>query len=446
MAGKRVTVIVSDLHMGDGGPGDDFVDDARQFARLVREQASTPEGSAGGIELIVNGDFLELVQVRPELHGCDDERFWASERESMARVDHVVAGHREAFAALAEFQAIGNQVTLFPGNHDIDLVWPGVQAQLRDLVPGIAIETDAVTYERYGGRLRISHGHLFETIDPANMFPTFPTLILDGADPKRLPMCPGTLFMLRFVNPMEAKYPFADNVSPLKALVGILARDDHFGFASLAWLFSRFMAQHPRAFLSAEDQDAPIGAQLLGAVRTDRHFREALAKLRVDVLGDAGTTEADVKRDLASEDAVAGLIERLFRADPTMDKWLSVLDGAKPSVLGVDEDGAGVLAINAARTTDARAGCIEIAKNLWKAGAQVVVLGHTHLPQNEGRGAQRYYNPGSWTRYVEDAGKLTLEDLKDESKFPYQLNYVRVEDAGEPVLRSEMVTFKRRPS
>ena len=63
---KRVTLIVSDLHMGDGTAGDDFVDDAHQFSTFVKSQAAKAEGRDGQIELIINGDFLELVQVFPK--------------------------------------------------------------------------------------------------------------------------------------------------------------------------------------------------------------------------------------------------------------------------------------------------------------------------------------------------------------------------------------------
>ena len=95
--------------------------------------------------------------------------------------------------------------------------------------------------------------------------------------------------------------------------------------------------------------------------------------------------------------------------------------------------------------TDALAGCITIAEGRWRVGAQVVVLGHTHLPQTVGTGALRYYNPGSWTRYVDNASTLRLEQLEDESKFPYELNYVRVEDTGAKVLQSDMITVEKRP-
>ena len=209
---KRVTLIVSDLHMGDGTAGDDFVDDTHQFSTFVKSQAAKAEGRDGQIELIINGDFLELVQVFPEAYQASSSLHWCSESESVQKLDRILSGHPAVFDALKEFQSQGNQVTLFPGNHDVDLHWPAVQERLRQRVPGINIETNKVAYERYGGRLHISHGHFFPSIDPANGFTTPENPILNDVNPPRLEMCAGTLFMVKFVNLMEAKYPFADNL------------------------------------------------------------------------------------------------------------------------------------------------------------------------------------------------------------------------------------------
>jgi hypothetical protein len=59
----------------------------------------------------------------------------------------------------------------------------------------------------------------------------------------------------------------------------------------------------------------------------------------------------------------------------------------------------------------------EAARALLLHGAEVVVFGHTHQPDewrphtNEDGG---YFNPGSWTRYVDVSGmhSLTLDDLR----------------------------------
>src|SRR4051812_25501614 len=402
MADKPVTLIVSDLHMGDGQAGDDFVDDTDQFARFLAAQGTTPEAEAGKVELIINGDFLELAQVRPDLHKIDDKRFWASESESEQRVDAVAAGHPKVIKALADFQALGNQVTLFPGNHDIDLVWPGVQQRLQALIPGVNIETDEVAYLRHDGRLHIAHGHLFPSIDPANGFKKLPRPILDGTDPPRLEMCAGTLFMLKFVNLMEAKYPFADNLGSIWDLILILGREKPWGVTVLAWMLSRFAAKYPSEMLSAGPKTIPVGAQVLDAIQSDKFVRGAIAELYARLLGERGVTQADVKQRLTSEEAIADLVERLFRADPKLDSWIAVFDSTQPATASVG-GASGLLSIAAAARTKAGPGCIAIAQGRINIGAQVVVLGHTHQPQNEPIDGARYYNPGSWTRYVVDA-------------------------------------------
>jgi len=81
--------------------------------------------------------------------------------------------------------------------------------------------------------------------------------------------------------------------------------------------------------------------------------------------------------------------------------------------------------------------------------AEVVVLGHTHCPDDvtwPELPGKRYFNPGSWTRYAEIGGQreLTLHDLKDESAYPYALNYVRIE-ALPTGLDARMLTYARSP-
>jgi hypothetical protein len=81
---------------------------------------------------------------------------------------------------------------------------------------------------------------------------------------------------------------------------------------------------------------------------------------------------------------------------------------------------------------------------------EVVVFGHTHQP-DEWRGsngtlAGGYFNPGSWTRYVDlDRVKnLTLKDLEREEDFPYQLNFIRIEQTQSGSLRADKICFKEQ--
>jgi UDP-2,3-diacylglucosamine pyrophosphatase LpxH len=90
MPDKRVCLIVSDLHIGDRTTGDDFVYDKNQFVKFLDHQrGNTAEGQAGEIELIVNGDFLEFVQVNPNAFTFTSKEYWCSEKESVAKLKSI---------------------------------------------------------------------------------------------------------------------------------------------------------------------------------------------------------------------------------------------------------------------------------------------------------------------------------------------------------------------
>jgi predicted phosphodiesterase len=68
------------------------------------------------------------------------------------------------------------------------------------------------------------------------------------------------------------------------------------------------------------------------------------------------------------------------------------------------------------------------ARRILSEGHKIVVFGHTHQPDRMENQQGIYFNPGSWTKYVDlDLVKdLTMQDLEDDSRFPYQLNFIRV--------------------
>jgi UDP-2,3-diacylglucosamine pyrophosphatase LpxH len=445
---KRITLIVSDLHMGNGKSGDDFVDHTKQFPRFLREQRATTEGDAGQIELIINGDFFEFVQVCPEAYALDSPEFWCSEAESLKKVQHILDGHPEVMAELKAFQEKGNTVTLFAGNHDVDFYWPSVQSRVRDVAGGVKFELEKVWFDRYDGRLKISHGHLFPSLDPVNGFKNWSNPRLKQPDdklPPRLEMCAGTLFVIKYVNKLEKDYPFADNLHPELALADILLREDRWGLATVGWLLVKFAAQYrSQALDTGAKGDFDYAAHLSQSVKALPALRTEIAALYRDVLGEASVKPDDVAARLKTADAAEAFIEALYRSNGPPERWLATLDTIRPQVLGEE---AGTLGLARTSRIDVPAECLKIARGGWKAGAEIVVLGHTHLPETREEKGCRYYNPGSWTRYVDAAAHdtLRLEDLRNEEAYPYRLNYVRVEDTG-GTLKSEMICFEESPT
>ncbi len=138
-------VVLSDVHLGSdlGVPG--AVAPARSvqidddLCRLIDHYRSTePNGERW--RLVVAGDFIDFVgmtlptdapgtETAPNeeelLHGLGN-----AEDHAVAKMHAVAVRHREIFAALGRFVAEGHAITFIRGNHDVELHWSLVRAEL----------------------------------------------------------------------------------------------------------------------------------------------------------------------------------------------------------------------------------------------------------------------------------------------------------------------------
>lgn len=445
MSDKKVTISVSDLHIGGGpdDPGDDHVYHRHQFSQFIARLKDSPEGQAGEIELFINGDFLEFAQVNPGAYTLGSAKYWCSEAESMQKLEPIIQGHPNIFAALKEFSGRGNLVTMAAGNHDVELFWADVQKRLQEVAGPISFALGEEWFTRYDGRLKIGHGHQF---DPANKFESWWNPILAGPDGvARLEMCPGTLFMVKFVNWLEGEFPFADNIKPVTNLRQILWKEDRLSFAAVAWMLARFLTRHPKSALSTETDNTKLAAHLRQMLEFDDDFASQITRLYQKVHASAATIET-VRQELKSDQAVFIFLCDVMPQLPP-EEWMPVLDlagqgvslgiGGKGSTLGI----ADPKARNDKETLRAAASAELSGEN----GPEIVVMGHTHQPDEKRSNRGVYFNTGSWTRYAElsQMENLTLENLRHEEKFPYQLNYVRVERLADNTLKSEMICYEQ---
>jgi UDP-2,3-diacylglucosamine pyrophosphatase LpxH len=317
----------------------------------------------------------------------------------------------------------------------------------------VRFETGKDVFTRHGGRLVIGHGHM---IDPANSFKNWadPFVVRKrwgGADELRLEMCPGTLFMVKFVNGLEDRYKFSDNMKPITALARLLYKEQRWGFAVAAWSFLSFVGRHPTVALSADDQRlvgaTSIGEQVAGELAVNPEFLARVTEAYREVV-DPAAGEADVALALSTQEAVNEFVNRLMIEGFGPDRLLKLFEVSAGGTLGVGGSGEHLSIIRAGMAHDKEELRQEAEMRLTEPGVDVVVFGHTHQPDEwRGLGGELeggYFNPGSWTRYVDvtDMADLKLEDLKREEDFPYQLNYVRVEEGPSGSLRAEMICFE----
>jgi UDP-2,3-diacylglucosamine pyrophosphatase LpxH len=256
--------IISDLHLCDGTAVEDFQpDDERALVSLLFAL-----GRSRTATLIINGDFIDFVQVQPRPGMWRGPTLDACEAESLEKLERVLRAHSPVFDALGRFVALGNTLRVHVGNHDIDLLWPGVQARLRErlgLTPGHPALSFGEAFLEAG--LYVEHGH---QADPVNSFPTQPAIL--HPDPQgvlRLERCWGTRFVEEFYNKIEMLDGCAmlDNVRPRMQAALIIIKHAILDRQMHATLYAGVQVIVETLALLTTEQDLSNAAAQLGVSR-----------------------------------------------------------------------------------------------------------------------------------------------------------------------------------
>lgn len=241
---KLIRLVVSDLHLGSGAeegrlnPHEDFFHD-EHFAELLAhyvERAGDRE-----IELILNGDIFDLLKIKI------DGRWPTEITEEVAseKLRVCLEGHPRFVRALRDFlSGPRHRIVYLPGNHDLDMCFPGAQELFRRYVaPGALSErvrfiTASDTYYLPEG-IQVRHGHQLENIHRVD----YGALLRTRADGKEILDLPyGSLWVLEVLNPAKEERHAIDRIQPLKIfIIGSLFFDPRFGL--------RFLAQNIWHFL-----------------------------------------------------------------------------------------------------------------------------------------------------------------------------------------------------
>ena len=213
---KKLKLIISDFHIGRGvrlpngnlNVMEDFPYD-HKFEEFL-EYYSSDEFADYDIELIFNGDMINLIQV--DYHGHYTTII--TERVSVVKLQSVIQGHPTFFTALRAFLSQPNRhLTYIIGNHDQEMMWSKTR-NLLETTLGAAVQWKNTHYLVDG--IHIEHGHQYEAvnrIDPAQPFLTkdLPEPILN------LPW--GTLFAVQYLIRLKMQRPYVDKIRPFHILI-----------------------------------------------------------------------------------------------------------------------------------------------------------------------------------------------------------------------------------
>ena len=456
-------IVVSDLHMGSG-PLEDFdpeveIGFAEFCDQILAEGALT--------ELVINGDFLDFVQAEPwqspefESTTADGNiQLCFTQQQSLQKLERILHSHETAFDALARLtasKAIG-RLTIMPGNHDADIFWPKVRDELTVRLSAGGASPEKIRFHlepQYQPaefpRLWIEHGHQHDACNSfeINGNPRWstknPPIIADKNKVDRLISCVGTRFLLKFLNGMDEKYPFVDNVKPFSKfvkmfLVSSAARD--FGpikalvsYWALASFLANRLAKSPSDLLSLEESPETLSGELTRLV------------------GELTDSKADkLKKRLVAEGFPTGespLKSYVRRDEKNAEKVLNFLSEHPGILAEVETDQSGLLSpgdrgylsLGGGFLADETGELKRAARKIIGKGlADAVVMGHTHEPVNSNSDLN-YVNTGSWIRYFkETAGnkRFAWSMLKKTGypNFPYELAYAEFgESTGNKLVR-----------
>ena len=213
---KKIKLVVSDLHLGKGRQLENgSLNSLEEFYYAEKLVEFIQYYSSGAyrdydVEIIINGDFLNFLQVDYRGH------FLTVITESVAVeiLKSVIKGHPQVFRTMGDFLSMPHRkITYVIGNHDQGMMFQGCRDHLNQVV-GKALQYKNLIYFFDG--VHIEHGHMHEAanrMDPKKFFlkQGWPEPILN------LPF--GSHFFVELVLKIKKKYPHVDKVRPFGQMI-----------------------------------------------------------------------------------------------------------------------------------------------------------------------------------------------------------------------------------
>lgn len=213
---KKIKLVISDLRLGLGRSLEDGTKNSleefmfdEKFSEFIDFYMDKKYADCN-IELILNGDILNFLHVSYKGHNLTV----ITESISIEKTKNIVKGHPIFFNALKKFASKeGRSITYIVGDHDQDVLWPGVQKYLNSTLDTY-VNYRKMMYHFDG--VHIEHGHMHEAINKFNSRKFF--LKKNLAEPI-LNLSFGAHFSLDFLLDIKRKYPYIDRIKPFSKML-----------------------------------------------------------------------------------------------------------------------------------------------------------------------------------------------------------------------------------
>jgi UDP-2,3-diacylglucosamine pyrophosphatase LpxH len=209
---EKTRIIISDLHIGKSDDFDTFRSATKTEA--LSSLLSYWSVQENPVELIVNGDFVDFLQLKP----------WNQfgRRTALTKIREISQASSHVFDIFGKFlQGNDNSITVLLGNHDVELAYPEVWADVeKAILSGVGDAEGRLTFLKNRSTYRFSvngvlaHVEHGNSDDPWNAL-DYNSLFHDaetGTETFRYP--PGTHFVFDVMNDFKEQFRFVDLLKP----------------------------------------------------------------------------------------------------------------------------------------------------------------------------------------------------------------------------------------
>lgn len=214
----RRIIIISDLHIG--GKCKPMLGHPELLISFLNQVTEYRAGADETVELVINGDFIDFLAIKPFSAWTPDEA------ACISKLNEAFDQFRQVFDALKRCLSKVDHFTLLLGNHDIESALPRVHqemlARLGTSPHRRLFFSDNQAY-RFGDLL-VEHGNRY---DPWNAidYGALRKILSQSSRLEalsELTVCPGSQMVEGLINPLKEDYPFVELLKPETKIVPLL--------------------------------------------------------------------------------------------------------------------------------------------------------------------------------------------------------------------------------
>jgi predicted phosphodiesterase len=208
---EKEIIILGDVEMGAGNLTDDFISDDA-ITELIRELRQRPHS----VDLVLNGDTMDFLKCPYFKHNQLIYTRHVTEDVSLSKLKLIYKAHQRVFNALRKFVAIKRHKLYFIiGNHDMDLVYKGVQKEIREL---LGKKRNIYFKMKYNNnQVYAEHGNQYDFL---NRFNTRRLFLKYKKETILNPPWINFSLMSKFMD-LKEEHPFAERISPKPTLLDL---------------------------------------------------------------------------------------------------------------------------------------------------------------------------------------------------------------------------------